>query len=53
MPSGARPAASVVLVSKSNYNALVAVRTDGTVERRTLATSAQNITGYFFGEWTI
>ena len=51
--SGYRPANSVVVPCKSNYNLLVAVRPDGTVERKTMASSSQSAGVYCMAEWTI
>ena len=53
VPSGYRPYGSVVVPCKSDYPLFVAVRTDGTVERRTFNSSQQTVGCYAFCEWTI
>lgn len=53
VPTGYRPYASVVVPCKSNYTLFVAVRNDGTVERRTSNSSQQTAGCYAFCEWTI
>ena len=53
VPQGYRPYASVVVPCKSNHPLFVAVRNDGTVERRTFNSSQQTSGCYAFAEWTI
>ena len=53
VPTGYRPYASVVVPCKSDYPLFVAVRNDGTVERKTASTSQQTAGCYAFAEWTI
>lgn len=53
VPVGYRPSYSVVVPCKSNYPFYVAIRPDGTVERKTSASSSQSGGVYCFAEWTI
>lgn len=53
VPDGYRPYASVVVPCKSDYPLFVAIRPDGTVERKTAASSSQTSGIYCFAEWTI
>lgn len=53
VPTDYRPTASVVVPCKSNYPLFIAIRTDGTVERRTFNSSQQTAGAYAFAEWTI
>lgn len=53
VPTGYRPYGSVVVPCKSDYTLFVAVRNDGTVERRTSNSSQQTAGAYAFAEWTI
>ena len=53
VPEGYRPFWSVVVPCKSNYTLFVAIRPDGTIERKTSASSSQSAGVYCFAEWTI
>ncbi len=53
IPTGYRPYASVVVPNSATGNLLCAVKPDGTVERRTLASTSYSGYGYFFAEWKI
>lgn len=53
VPNDYRPYGSVVVPCKSNYSLFVAIRPDGTVERKTTAASSQTSGIYCFAEWTI
>lgn len=53
VPEGYRPFASVIIWNSASANVLCAVRTDGTVDRKTLNSTAYSGFGYFNAEWTI
>lgn len=53
VPAEYRPSYSVVVPCKSNYPFYIAIRPDGTVERKTNASSSQSAGVYCFAEWTI
>ena len=53
VPDGYRPTWAVVVPCKSNYPLFVAILPDGTVERKTTASSSQSAGIYCFAEWTI
>ena len=53
VPEDYRPFTSVVVPCKSDYPLFVAIRPDGTVERKTTASSSQSAGIYCFAEWSI
>lgn len=53
IPEGYGPAGSIIMFNSANPNVLCAVRTDGTVDRKTLDSTSYSGYGYFFAEWTI
>ena len=53
VPEDYRPTWSIVVPCKSNYPLFVAILPDGTVERKTTASSSQSAGIYCFAEWNI
>ena len=53
IPEGYRPYSSVVIFNRANPNLLCSVKSDGTIERRTLNSTNYSGYGYFFAEWKI